>query len=79
MDGSGVKSTGYPSRGPEFDSQHPEGNLKPSVNSRQRESNTLFQLPPTPHTCGAQTYMQAKHAYPLKNPLKCMESFKRFL
>ena len=31
LDGSGVTSTSCPSGGPGFDSQHPQGNLKPSV------------------------------------------------
>lgn len=52
-DGSAVKSTGYPSKGPGFNSQHPQGSLHLSevlvtsshTGTSRQNTNVLFYLP----------------------------------
>ena len=57
-DGSVVKSTGYSSRGPEFDSQQPHGASRPSVMG----SDALFWHPGT-QICRESTHLHKINKY----------------
>lgn len=56
---SEIKSTGYSSRGPALDSQHPHGNLL-LLYYNPRVPDTLFS---SLRALDAQTYIQAKHSH----------------
>lgn len=56
-----VKSTGCPSEGPKFNSNHPYGDSQLSVTRGAGGSDTLSWPPSTPS--GEQTYMHTEHPY----------------
>jgi hypothetical protein len=56
-----VKSTGYFSRGPGLDSQHPPGNSKPSGNPLSGDLLLSMASVSIWYACSTQTYMQPKH------------------
>ena len=62
-DHSAVKSTGCSCRGPGFNSQHPHDNWQPSVTLVSGDLVPFLASTGTSHTCGTQTYTQAKYSY----------------